>query len=114
MLIFISYFFYFLDNKIKRMNNFNILNILFIVFLITKYEVISIKITDNFMLCKQNMLRPPINLEKICTADKNRDYKFQYETTALNKWFDNLPKKQQSEDPKTPKVNLITGEAKQI
>ena len=45
-------------------------------------------IKDNFMLCKQNMNRPPIDLSKVCTTEKFS----LLHNPPISEWFDSIPK----------------------
>ena len=69
---------------------FNILKAL-IIFLICALKIQfieSLTIKDNFMLCKQNMNRPPIDLSKVCTTEK---FSLLHNPT-INEWFNSIPK----------------------
>ena len=68
--------------------NINFVNstLLILVFFLTLME--SIIINDDFMLCKQNMNRPPINLNRICVTEKMANNI----NDESNDWFNSIPK----------------------
>ena len=64
-------------------------NSIYLFCLIYLHLTNAIVINDDFNLCKQNMNRPPINLNKICMTYK---YTNQF-SPEINDWLNSIPKK---------------------
>lgn len=61
---------------------------LLLIWALNEHFIDLLIIKDNFMLCKQNMNRPPIDLSKICTSEI---FSVQH-SPKINEWFRSIPK----------------------